>query len=96
MTESFYPIVPDTMTPAVLSAIFGMNAVSLVCVSVIGLLALRIGFIKKSVPVTLASAFVLSGLFGNIFVSLFLAGHLLMLIWITVVTLANKVKHIEV
>lgn len=78
--------------------------ISLFAVSATGLLALRIGFFKKSVSVTLISAFILAGLYGNIAmgsvgnmaVSLLIAGISLIAILAVIVTLSHKINHMEV
>lgn len=66
ITESFQPIVSDTMSVGLWKEVLQMNAVSITAVCTTGLLALRIGFIKKSVSATLISAFILSAFYGNI------------------------------
>lgn len=103
-TESFAPIVSDTMTNAILINAVSTMVVSLVAVSAIGLLAMRIGFIKKSVPATLISAFILSGIYGNIaigsagnfVISLLIVGVSLLAILAVIVTLSHKINHMEV
>ncbi len=103
-TESFAPIVSDTMTSDILIKAVGTIVVSLVAVSAIGLLAMRIGFINKSVPATLISAFILSGIYGNIaigsagnfVISLLIIGVSLLVILAVFVTLSHKINHMEV
>lgn len=102
-TEQLSPIVPDTMTGNLLGMALGNIVVSLVAVSAIGLLALRIGFIKKSVSATLICAFILSGLYGNIAVgsaghmaaSLLIVGISLIAVLTVLVTLSHKIDHME-
>lgn len=103
-TESFTPIVSDTMTSDILIKAVGTIVVSLVAVSAIGLLAMRIGFIKKSVPATLISAFILSGIYGNIaigsagnfVISLLIIGVSLLAILAVFASLSHKINHMEV
>lgn len=103
-TESFSPIVQDTMTSSIWIKTLGNIAVSIAAVSAIGLLALRIGFIKKSVSVTLISAFILSGFYGNIAtgsagnasLSLLIAGISLAAAATVFGTLSHKINHMEV
>jgi ABC-type transport system involved in multi-copper enzyme maturation permease subunit len=103
-SESFTPIVSDTMTSDILMKAVGTMVISLVAVSAIGLLAMRIGFIKKSVPATLISAFILSGIYGNIaigsagnfVISLLIIGVSLLVILAVCVTLSHKINHMEV
>lgn len=104
VTESLSPIVSDTMTSNLLIKTLGNLVVSVVAVSAIGLLAMRIGFIKKSISVTLVSAFILSGFYGNIAVSstenldisLVIVGISLAAIMLVLVTLSYKINHMEV
>lgn len=103
-TESIFPIVSDTMTSDVLLQVLKTLLVSLVVVNAIGLLALRIGFIKKSVSVTLISAFIFTGIYGNIAIGsvknmvvfLPIAGISLFAILTVLVTLSHKINHMEV
>ncbi len=103
-TESFTPIVSETMTSDILIKAVGTIVVSLVSVSAIGLLAMRIGFIKKSAPATLISTFILSGIYGNIainstgnfVISLLIIGVSLLAILAVFVTLSHKINHMEV
>jgi hypothetical protein len=92
------------MTSDILKKAVGTIVVSLVAVSAIGLLSMRIGFIKKSVPATLISAFILSGIYGNIalgsvgnfVISLLIIGVSLLAILAVFVTLSHKINHMEV
>lgn len=103
-TESLAPIVPDTMTFGVLAAAFRMEVVSLAAVNAIGLIAMRIGFIQKSVPATLISAFVLSGLYGTVAIQsggndtacLIIMGASLIAVVAVIINLSNKINHMEV
>lgn len=103
-TESFFPIVSDTMTSDVLIQVLKTLLVSLIVVNAIGLLAMRIGFIKMSVSVTLISAFIFVGIYGNIaigsvgnaVVSLPIVGVSLVAILVVLVTLSHKINYMEV
>lgn len=103
-TESLSPIVSDTMTSDVFLQVLKTLFISLVVVNAIGLLAMRIGFNKKSVPVTLISAFILTGIYGNIAIggvgnnnySLPIIGISLFVILAVFVTLSHKINQMEV
>lgn len=103
-TESLSPIVSDIMTSDILIKALGTMVVSVVAVSAIGLLAMGIGFIKKSVSITIISAFVLSGIYGNIaaasagnlITSSIIIGVSLLVILVVYITLSNKINHMEV
>lgn len=104
VSESFTQIVSDTMTGNVLTEVCRTTAISLVAVNAIGLISMRIGFIKKSVSTTLISAFILSGVYGNIaisgaerpIVSMLIVGVSLVAILVVLATLSNKIYHMEV
>lgn len=103
-TETFMPIVSDIIDKHLLTDIFRMSLVSLVSASSVGILALWVGFMRRSVTVTLISAFVLSGLYGNLAVGS--AGSLngavmiicisLAAIFMILITLPNKIHTMEV
>lgn len=104
LTEAFSPIVSDVMTSDIIITAFCNLLVSFVAVSAIGLLSMRIGFIKKSISATLISAFILLGIYGNISISnmgtpaisLIIIGISLIVILIVLVTLCRKINHMEV
>lgn len=103
-TESIAPIVADTMTSNTLTKALGTLAISAVSVNAIGLLAMRIGFIKKSVAVTIICAFILATLYGNSMVSsagnaavsFLIAGISLLAMLLVCITLSHKINHMEV
>lgn len=103
VTESFIPIVSDTLTSDILIKAIGNMLVSLAAVSAIGALAMRIGFIKKSVTATLISAFILSGVYGNIAsgsagdftILLLIIGISVIAVLTVFITLSQKIKHME-
>lgn len=104
ITEIFVPIVSDTITTHLLLSTIGTTFISVLFASAIGILAMGIGFIKKSVTVTLISAFVLFAIWGNIAISI--NGNLIMSLFVVVVsiiacvvvliTLSNKINYMEV
>lgn len=103
-TESFSPIVSDKMTSSLITSAFKMTFLSILAVSAIGLLSLRIGFRKKSIAATLVSSFILSCHYGNLSVtpagnpSLFLliAGFSAGITFMVLFSLINKIEHMEV
>lgn len=104
VSESFAQIVPDTLTGGILTEVCTTTAISLFAVNAIGLISVRIGWIKKSVPATLISSFILSGIYGNIAISgaekpmvlLLMVSVSLVAIVVVLVTLSNKIYHMEV
>ena len=103
VTESAAPIVSDVMTGSMIAEVCRTTVVSLIAVNAIGLISMRIGFIRKSVPAALISSFILAGVYGNIAVggaetpavSLLAAGVSLIVIFVVIVTLSNKIHHME-
>lgn len=104
LTEAFSPIVPDVMTRDILLTALCNMLTSLAAVSAIGLLSMRIGFIKKSISATLISAFILSGIYGNIAIgivgnsaiSVIIVGVSLVAVLVILVTLSHKINQMEV
>ena len=82
---------------------FGMIAFSALSVSAIGVFAMGIGFIRKSITVTLISALLLAGVYGNIAIRT--GGNLLSLLYIigasfigvtaVIIMLSSKINHME-
>lgn len=103
VTESIKPIVSDIITINLLVDTFGMIAFSALSVSAIGVFAMGIGFIRKSITVTLISALLLAGVYGNI--SIRTGGNLLSLLYIigasfigvtaVIIMLSSKINHME-
>ena len=72
MTESVSPIVvQDILTIRLVTDALKMLGVSILALGGIGIVSMRIGFIKKSVPTTMISAFLLSAFYGNILSALY-------------------------
>lgn len=66
ITESISPIViQDIMTMGLLVDTLKTSGVSVLALGGIGIVSLRIGFIKKSVPATIITALLLSTIYGN-------------------------------
>ncbi len=66
ITESISPIVvQDVMTKDLVLDAVRILVVTVLAVGGIGIVSIRIGFIKKSVPATLIAAFILSATYGN-------------------------------
>lgn len=104
VTESFAPIVDDTLSLDLLLSIIKVLLVLSISVNGIGIIAMRIGFIKKSVPTTIVSSFALCGLFGNAIIGSFGNDVLLMVLLIVVlaagtfviIELMNKINQMEI
>lgn len=103
-TESFVPIVSDLVTKNMITDICTTLFVSLCSVNAIGLLAMFLGFIKKSVPVTLISAFIFAAIYGNItsysidkpIILLVLLATSFFIIVIVFIALSHKINCMEV
>ncbi|WP_335427231.1 hypothetical protein [Bacillus wiedmannii] len=65
LTEKISPIVPDTLSQQDIFSTLLMIVITAFITSMVALIAMRIGFIKKSVPITIISAFGLIALLGN-------------------------------
>ncbi len=104
ITESFAPIVvQDVMTMELMMDAIKTSAVAVLALGAIGVVSLRIGFIKKSVPTTLLSAILLSSIYGNAAVnangiqsSVLISAIGLIVAIAVIVELSNKVNKMEV
>ncbi|MCX2829697.1 ABC transporter permease [Bacillus pseudomycoides] len=65
LTEKISPIVPDTLSQEDIFSTLLMIVITAFITSMVALIAMRIGFIKKSVPITIISSFGLIALLGN-------------------------------
>lgn len=65
ITESISPIVNDTLSLELLLSIIKTIIILSISVNGISIIAMRIGFINKSVPSTIVTAFILCAIFGN-------------------------------
>ena len=103
ITESFAPTIEDTITAGLLLSTFGSILTAVLFANTIGIFAMGIGFIKKSVTAALIAAFVLFGIYGNItiitgnspFMALLAAGISIFAVIIILVMLADKIKRME-
>lgn len=65
LTELSFPIVSDEMSLQFIISSLKLLAIIVIGVNGISLIAMRFGFIKKSVPTTIVTSFVLCGVVGN-------------------------------
>lgn len=65
ITESISPIVNDTLSLELLLSIIKTIIILSISVNGISIIAMRIGFINKSIPSTIVTAFILCAIFGN-------------------------------
>lgn len=104
ITEHISPIVQDTLSFGLIIATIQSMGLCIVGAVAIGLISMRIGFVKKSVPTALITAFLLSGIVGNTIIGV--AGNLLLgigliavLAMITlaiIIELSKKISEMEV
>lgn len=104
MTESFSPIVNDTLSSELLFSVIKTILILSIGMNGITLIAMRIGFINKSVPSTIVSALLLCALFGNAVIGSFEKSTLSLIILaistvagiIATMNLMGKINRIEV
>ncbi|WP_165000263.1 ABC transporter permease [Anaerophilus nitritogenes] len=65
-TESFFSLMEDAFTVELILKTIQVSIVMAVIAATIGVIAMGLGYIKKSVPTTIVSAMLLSSLFSNI------------------------------
>lgn len=104
ITESVAPIVAqDTMTTEIFIDTLKILVIAIFSVDGIGIAAMRVGFMKKSVPATLIVAFLLSATYGNaalstntVSSSLAISSVGIIVAIIIMIELTNKVNKMEV
>lgn len=104
VTEFISPIVAqDVMTKELIFDTLQILGIAILAVGGIGIISMRVGFIKKSVPATLITAFVLSAVYGNAAISangtllgLFIGGIGIIATIFVMAELSNKVNEMEV
>lgn len=103
VSEYVSPIVADTFSARLLVSTFQTVIISVLAADCIGLISMRIGFIKKSVPITLITSFILTGIIGNVTIavaenvilSFITCGVLIIALITIVIELMHKINHIE-
>lgn len=102
ITESIHPIVSDTLTGTLFLTAIKTILLTAFTVGAVAILAMAIGFVKKSMPTTIIASFALAATIGNMIVQsgsgigLFLLGTLIMLDVLVVMVLINKINQMEV
>jgi ABC-type transport system involved in multi-copper enzyme maturation permease subunit len=104
ITETISPIVNDIISFKLLFAEFQTICISALAVGGVGIVSMRLGFIKKSVPTTLVTAFIFSGMLGNVAITcagnLIISAIIISIILITslavIIELGNKINIMEV
>lgn len=104
ISESISPIVNDTLSLELLDSIFKTIILLSIIVNAISIIAMRIGFIYKSIPSTIVTAFILCAIFGNTIIGSFgndtlnlaLIGMFLAAGIAVTINLLIRINHIEV
>ncbi|MNP04891.1 hypothetical protein D3C76_968280 [compost metagenome] len=66
VTESYFSFMESSFTIHTFTAVVKTTLIMTVITSMLGIIAMGVGFIKKSVPATILTAVILSSLFSNI------------------------------
>lgn len=108
ISESISPLVEGALSAHMLIRVFKITVIMAITAAELGIIAMGIGFIKKSVPTTIVSAVLLSSLFCNIMfnstsninksdiASIIFMGITIIVGAIVVVMLMKKINHMEV
>lgn len=104
ITERISPVVQDSLSLDLLVNTIQNVGMCVVGTVTVGIISMRIGFIKKSVPTTLITAFLLSGIVGNaiigtienLLLGIGLVTALAILTLLIIIQLSNKVNEMEV
>ncbi|GAB6086617.1 ABC transporter permease [Alkaliphilus crotonatoxidans] len=73
-TESIFSIVEDMLTKQIIIKMLNMTVITALTSGGLGLIAMGIGFAKKSLPATILSAVILSAILGNILSNILMEG----------------------
>ncbi|MCM3783804.1 ABC transporter permease [Neobacillus mesonae] len=104
LTETISPIVNDTLSIDLILSLLKIMIVFSISVNGISLAAMRIGFVNKSTPTAIISAFILCALLANAIIGSF-GNDILLFSFLAVFTavglgivmnLSHKVEHMEV
>lgn len=104
MTEVISPIVQDSLSQELLFSTLRSIIISTLIVNGIGIIAMRIGFIKNSIPTTIVTALILCATVGNLIVkstdntliSMNLLGIMVLISIAITIELMRKVDRMEV
>lgn len=99
MTESVFSLVKDTLTLELMIQILLKTVSMAVLATGLGIIAMGIGFSRKSVPVTIVSAVILCSLISNVGTSIFIVITALIATVVSAVvtsSLITKINHMEV
>ncbi|MFD3445722.1 ABC transporter permease [Microbacteriaceae bacterium 4G12] len=101
ITESIFPIVPDTLTLSFFLSTLQTILLTALIVGALSILAMAAGFIKKSTPTTIVTSFALAATIGNLTmnsnssIGLVLLGILIVLDVLVMKVLTKKVNEMD-
>lgn len=99
MTESVFPLVKDTLTSELIKRILLQTVSMAVLAASLGIIAMWIGFSRKSVPLTIISAVILCSLISNAGMSIIIIFAALIAAVVSAMVISrllSKVNHMEV
>lgn len=71
VTETFFPIVQDALTADVMFTVIKTYLVFTCCINGIGMIAMRVGVMKRSTFMTILTAIVLCAVLGNVLIAVY-------------------------
>ncbi|UCZ71185.1 bacitracin ABC transporter permease [Bacillus pumilus] len=71
VTETFFPLVQDALTADVMFTVIKTYLVFTCCINGIGMIAMRVGLMKKSTSMTILTAIVLCAVLGNLLIAFY-------------------------
>ncbi|PSB69052.1 bacitracin ABC transporter permease [Bacillus sp. LNXM12-2] len=71
VTETFFPFVQDALTADVMFTVIKTYLVFTCCINGIGMIAMRVGLMKKSTSMTILTAIVLCAVLGNLLIAFY-------------------------
>lgn len=71
VTETFFPLVQDALTADVMFTVIKTYLVFTCCINGIGMIAMRVGLMKRSTFMTILTAIVLCAVLGNVLIAVY-------------------------
>ncbi|MBD3861571.1 bacitracin ABC transporter permease [Bacillus sp. 28A-2] len=103
VTEMLFPIVHDKLTADIFFTLIKTFLVFTCCVNGIGMMAMRVGLMKKSIFITILTAIVLCAVLGNVSIAIYgndqlnlvLSGVMIVAVLIVILELPGKMDRLQ-
>lgn len=103
VTETFFPLVQDALTADVMFTVIKTYLVFTCCINGIGMIAMRVGLMKKSTSMTILTAIVLCAVLGNLLIAFYgndqmnyiLSGVMMIAVLIVILELWGRMTRLQ-